>query len=63
MINIVKKTFKLKVVINLENGLDKFYFFQFTGITHTILPHPRSMELANILSELLRNPGKGTLGV
>ena len=27
-----------------------------------ILPHASSMELANILSELLRNPGKGTLG-
>ena len=62
MINIVKKTFQIKNC-NLENGLDKFFFFQFTGITHTILPHPRSMELANILSELLRNPGKGTLGV
>ena len=24
--------------------------------------HPRRMELANILSERLRNPGKGTLG-
>ena len=24
--------------------------------------HPRTTELANILSEWLRNPGKGTLG-
>ena len=27
-----------------------------------ISPHVRSMELANTLSELLRNQGKGTLG-
>ena len=51
MINILKKTFKLKVVTAKWFG--RILFFQFTGIRHALLPHPRSMELANMLSELI----------
>ena len=56
----LKKTFELKVATGKWFG--QILFFQFTGIRHALLPHPRSMELANILSQLIWNPRKGTLG-
>ena len=46
-----KKTFELTVVTGKWFG--RTLFFQFTGIGHALLPHLRSMELANILSELI----------
>ena len=63
-----KKNYSIR---NLENGLDNSFFFFFSFWALDTLRdfsagfarlHPRRNELANILSEWLRNPGKGTSG-
>ena len=51
-----------------ENGLDNFSPSNFQALETIIIfrrfvrLHPRRMELANMLSKWLRNPGMGTLG-
>ena len=54
-----KKTFHIKILLhnlyNMEINHDEIMYW-FVTI------HSRRMEGVNILSERLRNPGKGTLG-
>ena len=55
----LKKTFHIKILLhnlyNMEINHDEIMYW-FATI------HSRRMEGVNILSEWLRNPGKGTLG-
>ena len=57
---ILKKTSQVKI---WKMVWTNYIFLIYWHWTRYIPPRPRSMELANIWSELLRNPGKGTWGV